>query len=291
MKIAIGFASSSRRHILTRTVLGLSRQTRLPDQIFISPGQPEDVDEVALRSSDIPVSVLSGPPGLPAQRNTIIEASDADIVIFFDDDFLPAPDFVAQAAQLFAKVPGIVVATGTVIADGILGPGWDHAEGEEILEQATAAITNEFVDVHNAYGCNMIIRMEPVRTHSLRFDENLPLYAWWEDVDFSRQLAPFGRIVRASALRGVHLGFKRSGRTPGRRLGYSQVANRVYLVRKGTVSSRHAWAGILRNLLANFARVFTPEPWVDRRGRLAGNIRALRDLVKGNITPSKILEL
>lgn len=292
MKIAVAFATSNRRDILSKTILCLSKQTRLPDQIFVSPAKPEDVDQGQLDASLVPVTVLSGPVGLPAQRNTALDAAvDADLMIFFDDDFIPAADFIECAALLFERLPDAVVATGRVIADGILGPGFSFSEGEDLVSRSPHAITHEVSDVHNAYGCNMVVRMGPVRQHALRFDENLPLYAWWEDVDFSRQLSRHGKVVQSSAMRGVHLGFKRSGRTPGRPLGYSQVANRIYLVRKGTVSRSHAWKGILRNLLANLAHVAKPEPWVDRRGRLTGNALALGDLVRGKLTPERILQL
>jgi GT2 family glycosyltransferase len=292
MKIAVGFATANRSEILTGAVLRISDQTRLADQILIAPGKPEDVQEGALGSSRIPISILSSPIGLPAQRNTIIAATDCDVLIFLDDDFVPSPDFVASVEKLFAAVPQVVVATGTVVADGILGRGLEVAEAERILENdAKCSEPLRLVDVHNAYGCNMAFRMAPIRANTLRFDENLPLYAWWEDVDFSRQMAPFGRIVRSTALKGVHLGYKTTGRTPGRRLGYSQVANRIYLARKGTVSWRRAWSGIMRNTLANLVHVWKPEPWVDRRGRLSGNAQAFLDLVRGDITPSKILKL
>jgi GT2 family glycosyltransferase len=292
MKIAVAFATSNRRDILTRTILSISKQTRLPDEIFISPAKPEDVDVDGIAGSAVGVTVLAGPLGLPAQRNTVLSAAeDADLVVFFDDDFIPSSDFLERTEMLFEKIPSVVVATGTVIADGILGPGLSFSEGEDLVATARPAITHEIVDVHNAYGCNMIIRMAPVREHQVRFDENLPLYGWWEDVDFSRQMTRYGRVVRSSAMKGVHLGFKRSGRTPGRSLGYSQVANRIYLVRKGTVSRGHAWNGIMRNFLANLAHVAKPEPWVDRRGRLAGNMIAFRDLASGTIEPAKVLQL
>jgi GT2 family glycosyltransferase len=292
VKIVVAIATSNRRDILTKTILSLSRQTRLPDEIFVSSAKPEDVDQDAVATGKVPVTVLFGPAGLPAQRNTALAAADnADLVVFFDDDFIAASDFVAQAEALFALLPRVVVATGSVVADGILGPGFNFSEGEEFLARTPPAITHEVNEVHNAYGCNMVIRMAPVREHGIRFDENLPLYGWWEDVDFSRQLARFGQVVRSSAMKGVHLGFKRSGRTPGRPLGYSQVANRIYLVRKGTVSKSHAWKGIVRNLMANLFHLAKPEPWVDRRGRLAGNTLALVDLIKGDLVPAKMLQL
>ena len=106
-----------------------------------------------------------------------------------------------------------------------------------------------------------------------QFDEALPFYAWQEDIDFSRQLASFGRIVRADALTGVHLGVKR-GRTSGVRFGYSQIANPIYFIRKGTVSLSFGGRTMTKNLLANVIRTLHPEAHIDRRGRLKGNILA-----------------
>ena len=65
----------------------------------------------------------------------------------------------------------------------------------------------------------------------------------------------------------------------GLRLGYSQVANPIYLMGKGTMSPGRALPLLIRNLLANVVRSVHSEPWVDRRGRLKGNLRALADLV------------
>jgi hypothetical protein len=46
-----------------------------------------------------------------------------------------------------------------------------------------------------------------------------------------------------------------------------------------------------RNVARNIARCLAPEPWVDRRGRVKGNMLALGDLVLGRIDPRKILQL
>ena len=69
---------------------------------------------------------------------------------------------------------------------------------------------------------------------ALRFDERLPLYGWQEDIDFTSQLRASGRVVGLNTLNGVHLATK-SGRISGMKFGYSQIANPVYLVRKGTM--------------------------------------------------------
>ena len=113
------------------------------------------------------------------------------------------------------------------------------------------------------------------------------LYGWLEDVDFSRQLARFGRVVVAEATRGVHLGVK-LGRQPGVKLGYSQVANPLYLIGKGTMSRRKGLVLMSRNLIANIVRSLRAEAWVDRRGRLTGNARAVLDLIARRLDPGRI---
>jgi hypothetical protein len=46
-----------------------------------------------------------------------------------------------------------------------------------------------------------------------------------------------------------------------------------------------------RNIAANIARSFFPEPWVDRKGRLKGNLLALIDIARGRDSPGRILQL
>jgi hypothetical protein len=85
---------------------------------------------------------------------------------------------------------------------------------------------------------------------------------------------------------GVHLGVKR-GRVSGRKLGYSQVINPLYLVRKKTMPLRDALRHVVRNVASNMVRSFAPEPWVDRRGRLRGNLIGVCDFLRGRLTPER----
>src|SRR5437899_5753541 len=211
LKIAIAIATAGRREVLGDTICFLARQSRQAEELLVCPARSEDLDPGCLEGFPWPTRIISGPIGLPAQRNALIEATDADVIVFFDDDFLPAEDFLKEAERLFASQPDVVVATGEVLADGILGPGLTHEEGVLFLAQASLnSASPSLSPTYNAYGCNMAIRLAPVRLHGIRFDERLPLYGWLEDVDFSRQLAPYGNIVKATGLKGVHLGTKKS---------------------------------------------------------------------------------
>jgi len=47
----------------------------------------------------------------------------------------------------------------------------------------------------------------------------------------------------------------------------------------------------MRNVAKNFAMALWPESWVDRRGRLLGNLSALKDCLTGKIHPQNINKL
>lgn len=292
LRVAVGIPTAGRREQMSRTLRQLAMQHRTPDGVFISPATPADFDEADASTLPCPVQVLHGQQGLTRQRNQILASAHGfDVLVYFDDDFYPQPDYLQQVVALFESQPDIVVATNQPQADGAVGPGLSHDEALRALERhAGESTTLSTVPTYGGYGCNMAVRLAPVVEHGLRFDERLPLYGWLEDIDFTRHLAPHGRIVKCAALRGVHLGTKR-GRTSGLRLGYSQVANPVYMLRKGSLSFDYAMRQLGRNVIKNVARAAWPEPWVDRRGRLKGNFIALVDLLRGRIEPDRIQDL
>lgn len=290
MRIALGIATRGRAAILGEVLAELARQTRAPDRVIVC--HVDEADIAGLPARFPAVEFLTAPAGLPRQRNAIMDAcGNCDAVLFLDDDFLPAPDHVAVTEQVFRAHSDCVVTTGTVLADGAKGPGIGVAEGRAILAADIPPADALAVHPHfNGYGCNMALRLAPLRAHALRFDEQLPLYAWYEDLDLTRRLGAHGTILRLVGARGVHLGTK-AGRVAGTRLGYSQVANAIYLARKGSYPWNRALRSAARNMAMNLVRSLAPEPWVDRRGRLRGNLLALADLLRGRMHPMRVMEL
>jgi GT2 family glycosyltransferase len=278
------------RPALLRAVLEeLARQSRRPDRIVVCAPTHADVEAMPI---DAKVEIIVGPRGLTSQRNAILARLDEfDIVQFFDDDFLPSPDYLLVMEHAFAMDPAIAMATGSLIADGVKGPGIDLETARSILAaDATGAGGAAFERVEDAYGCNMAVRLAAARASQCRFDERLPLYGWLEDLDFSRQLARVGRIVRLTGAKGIHLGVKQ-GRQSGVRLGYSQIANPIYLSRKGTCPWPRSLRLMGRNIAANLVRSLSPEPYIDRAGRVSGNLKAFGDLITGRLDPQRVLEL
>ncbi len=290
MRIAVGIATRGRPRLVREVLLDLARQRRKPDRTVVAHVGPEDIDE-PVRG----VEYLIAEPGLTTQRNAILDAlGDCDVVVFFDDDFFCVPEYLAVTERIFEQQPDCVVTTGRVVADGVNGAGYTMSQAHAVLRrylvQESGASLMRTEKVFNGYGCNMGLRLAPMREHGIRFDERLPLYGWYEDLDATRALGRHGSILKLNGARGVHLGVK-AGRLPGVRLGYSQVANSVYLARKGTYPWSHALPSLLRHTAKNLVMSAMPEPWVDRWGRFRGNLLALSDWLRGRLDPRRILDL
>ncbi|MGK7652994.1 glycosyltransferase family 2 protein [Roseovarius sp. B08] len=289
MRLIVAIPSTNRCSILTPTVKDLERQTRKPDLTLLIVADEGDVCTDAVYDLPFQVAVIQTERGLTTQRNAALAMlREDDIVLFLDDDFILAPDYLANLERLFKNNPEVAMCTGHVLADGIHGPGLSHDYGRTLVSEPADADDFALTPVYNCYGCNMALRARPVVQNNLRFDQRLKAYCWLEDVDFSRQVASYGKIVTSRLLRGVHLGTK-TGRGSGQRFGYSQIANPLYLARKGTMSRTRALNIMSRNLISNVVKSLRPEPEVDRRGRLIGNFRAFKDLARGRLSPEQIL--
>jgi GT2 family glycosyltransferase len=289
MRIAVVLASLGRPEELAHVVADLGRQTLKPAVIVLSLEKAQDAP-AALPEG---VEVILGPRGLCAQRNRGLDAvgGRCDVVVFYDDDYVPSRFALEGVARTFAENPDVVGATGLVLADGVVSGGIAYERAASIVaahDARPAAPDAPLIDRSAAYGCNMAFRADTVA--DLRFDERLPLYGWQEDVDFAGRVLKRGRMVETDAFAGVHCGVTR-GRMPGRRLGFSQVVNPVYLMRKGSMGRAHALSLMAKNIAMNHLKAAAPESFIDRRGRMIGNWLGLAHLLTGRADPMKVLQL
>lgn len=287
-RIAVIIASTGRPDCLAVMAQRLQRQSMPPARIVFSVVSAADAGPQA--PGDGGIEVITGPKGLPTQRNTALRhlAGDCDIIAFFDDDYIPSRFNLERMGAFFAANPGVAAANGLLLADGINSAGIAAADAINLVDRYDAAAPHNLapgIELEGLYGCNMAYRSTAAA--GILFDERLKLYGWQEDIDFATQVAKRGRVVKCEAFAGVHQGVK-GARTSGLRLGYSQVVNPLYLIAKGTMSRSFGWRLMLRNIAANHWRALRPEPWVDRIGRVKGNWLGLGDAVRGRLTPERI---
>ncbi len=291
MKLGLVIASRGRPDILQKVLMNLMSQDRVPDEIILS--GVDEADLPAISNDDaISIRKIFGTAGSTCQRNRGMSClmGTADVIIFIDDDFVVGCDYFRSLERIFAEDASIVGVNGEVVADGASSAGFTFEQGLLLAEQYNKRAKPSLFtrDIKGTYGCNMAFRTSAIG--SVRFDERLALYGWQEDLDFSGALRGSGRLIRTNRVWGVHLGTK-GGKGSELRLGYSQIVNPAYIVQKGNMSFAFALQLAARNLFANLIKSIRPESYIDRRGRLRGNLIGLLHLIRGRLTPEYILQL
>lgn len=277
-RIAAGVATRGRPDHVRRIVALLRRQILRPAVILVAYVEPADV---AGLSNAVDLALIACAPGLTRQRNAILDAlpHEAEFVAFFDDDFLPHPQWLHLAVAAFDADPALAGLTGQVLANGVCGGEIAPSLAREILTSADPAAHQGVEPEVSPYGCNMAFRCAAVGR--LRFDERLVLYGWLEDRDFAARVG--GRMARVNAALGVHLGVG-AGRMSDRRLGYAQIANPLYLLRRRTMSAGDCARRVGCDLASNLAKALRSHA---RRKRLAGNLLALGEALVGRCKPER----
>jgi GT2 family glycosyltransferase len=244
---------------------------------------------------DLPFRIVTvlGVRGLAAQRNAGIDGvlQKPEVVVFFDDDAVPRDDYLEKCVDTFYAYPEILGLSGLVLLDGAaIGSEVPVPEADSVLASSTALPSRQKKfspsGTSHLYGCNFAVRYKCLQT--VRFDERLPLYSWLEDLDFSKRLARIGSLVMSPDCVIVHLGAKSGGRTEHFSFGYSQVTNPAYLWHQGSISALEATSLALKPTFANVAGALLGADKSWRLQRLRGNIRSVKDLVRGRVTPEAI---
>ena len=295
MAVAVGIPTRGRPAILKETLEDLRLQSFAPRVVMVAYLDPSDIGDAPMYFPEVRFLRTEKPGGSCSQRNRLLDAVPVgcDLVFIMDDDCYVHREYLARMVETFVADPTIVGGTGRILKNGATGPGLTGEYARRLLRSTphTPTLYEEPPrPAFNTDGCNMAFRMDTLRQHGIRFDESMPGYAWYEDIDFSRRFLPYGKLVLVPGAQAVHLGAK-VGKTSGVRFGYSQVANPVYLARKGTYPWSHAFRSMARNLAANLLHSIRPEPFIDRHGRLRGNLLAFRDWMKQRMMPDRILGL
>lgn len=197
-RIAVIICSVGRPQTVAELVPHLLAQTRPADRVLFVVTKPRDLEgdpAAAFAGTTTQAEVVIAEKGLTRQRNAGLDrVHDCGIVVFYDDDFVPSRFALAGIEAAFALWPLVNGMTGRLIADGINGVGFSDAEAAELVAQdddrprTPPAILRSGLE--GLYGCNMAYRMAAVG--ETRFDPELPLYGWQEDIDFAARLAGGG---------------------------------------------------------------------------------------------------
>ena len=295
VRLSVVICTKDRPQELATCLESLAGQTKLPAEILIvdaSATAPEAVVDAFRQRVPCAVQLICAQPGLPRQRNIGIRAARGDVVVFFDDDVVLEPQYLAELTQVYERDVARVVGGvgGAQIPDPtpresagrrafarlflLAGYGSGRLKRSGYAEYAFCPSTETEVDFLS--GCNMSFRREVFA--DLLFDERLSGYAIGEDLQFSYRVSRRWKLVLTPRARLDHR-HTGGGRPRAGRLEEMRVVNRFLFVRDvvalgGASWPTYAWAE-LGTLLQTLRH-----PGAGRlRGRLRGLGRVLMHAV------------
>jgi glycosyltransferase involved in cell wall biosynthesis len=275
-KIDVAIASANRPAVLHDTVLELFNQSRPPDEIIVVyPESSSEMTEehVSARTRKLPVRLFAGPRGCSHQRNTAIDLTDSDVLLFLDDDVQLDSRYIEQCLRILAENSDAAGVSGWVVVDGTVESNEIAREDAKDVLQRVPPQAAPLRDTGSFYGCNMVVRTSIAKL--VRFDENLRGYSIFEDRDFGNRVRRYGRILYSKDCRLVHLA-TRSGRVNAVNFGAAQIRTPIYCWRKGSFTSAETLELIRNSVGRNLLGLIKPNKGKNRRvriGQLAGNLK------------------
>lgn len=300
---------------LRALLLALARQTRQPDGVLVvdDPTGPAIQHAVEDSQRDSPTLRVTyhrnpGPRGSAAARNhglALALADGADVVTFFDDDVLPAADYLARIQDALARYPQALGAMGFVSGYPRLGRGKMAVARAFGLNRRTATEVDLLPNLNTCYpldlraptpcdwlwGCNMTLRREVLER--VQFDRQFVRYSLKEDIKLgldARAAFPGRRFLMVPDAR-VQEQRSDAGRLAPSDVARMNVIHRHYILRQHPPGPRLgslalAWSdvGSLVVYAASKPRELPGRTWGTLRG-WAAVVRHRRALRRGDLAP------
>jgi GT2 family glycosyltransferase len=193
--VSVVIPTFNRRHQLERTLVGLAAQIDLRcefEVIVVSDGSTDDTDDW-LRSgaTPLPVSACYQPNSGPAAaRNHGVSAAQGPLVLFLDDDVVPAPDLISTHVRHHRALDDDLVVVGPMRTpeDLPLSP-WVKWEQRMLHKQYDAMVRGDWeATPRQFYTANASLARRHLESAG-GFD---PAFRRAEDVELAYRLADAG---------------------------------------------------------------------------------------------------
>lgn len=234
-------ATYNRKDDLKVCIESILNQEELPDNLIIvdSSDKNDDREEIRNYVSSINliniIYITTNEKGSSVQRNIGLDkiSKNCKVVTFLDDDIVLEKNYIAEIKKAF-KDSNIVGISGFLFKDG--------QTVNTLPDDTTKRITDSL------YGCNMSFRRNAIG--DIRFDENLRLYAFMEDWDFSYRVGKKGNLYFIYGARAIHNASPK-GRINNKKFGFMLIANRYYVYKKNNILSLNDYVYFIMCILKN----------------------------------------
>jgi len=234
-ELSVVIPTYNRCQILDKAISAYLRQTAgqsIAEMIVVDDGSTDVTKEVVTKwsqTSSIPIRYFRQEnKGPAAARNVGIGQARGDLILFTDDDILPAPNLVSEHLNFHRRSPEFTTAVlGRVNwADEVQPTPFMNWYGSDFLFAYGSFIGRTELDYPDFYSCNVSLKTAFLRRHGF-FDEEFKSAAY-EDIELGYRLKKAGmRLVYNPQALGHHHQFI-SFEDACRRAQKASVAEQVF---------------------------------------------------------------
>lgn len=176
---------------LRNLILGLSNQTRRPEELVIAVMQKRDYDNLPKAPFPIRQLRVEGEDlNLSRARNATAAAAAGQALLFLDIDCIPSPTFVADYRYWMERFDGLLMGDVRYLPEEASNPGWTDAErhGVSTHHSERRAPPTTAIDSCDDFRCFWSLSFAVTKTcfeTSGGFDERYSGYGS-EDTDYGR---------------------------------------------------------------------------------------------------------
>ena len=204
-QVTVIIPTYNRARYLARALEALERQTVSNgtfDVVVIDDGSTDDTAQVLRRPYSFPLQAITQTnQGPAAARNEGIGRATGDVILFVDDDVVPAPDLIAVHVRMHRGGPQVVIGRMTAPEHG-RQPFWAEWEQRMLNRQYAGMVAGRFQPCpRQFYTANASVRRDDLVRAGL-FDPN---FRRSEDVELAYRLERLGLpFVFVSEARVLH---------------------------------------------------------------------------------------
>lgn len=203
-----------RWEVLSQSIDSVLAQLEADDELVIVVDHAPEL-KIMLETARPQATIVenAGPQGLSGARNTGLQRTGTDVVLFLDDDAVATSGWLKAYRAAFATNPRLALAGGAVTPwwEGDAKPAWFPDEFGWVVGCDYRGLPGDNAAIRNPIGANMAIR-RPVAMAVGGFSSHLgrvgAVPVGDEETELGikvRQLTPGSEIVRLTAARVEHL--------------------------------------------------------------------------------------
>lgn len=207
-EVSVVIPTYNRSSRLQRVLKGLAAQSLDPSSfevVVVSDGSTDDTDEV-VAAIETPYALsyeAQANAGPAAARNRAVALASGQLVVFIDDDVLPAPTMVERHLRAHQDQPGGLVVIGPMLnPSGYAASPYVRWEQAMLYKQYEAMRRGELTPTYRQFYTGNASLARQLLLDAGGFDEN---YRRAEDVELAYRLHQLGaRFVFEDLARGFH---------------------------------------------------------------------------------------